>query len=162
MPEEEAHHSSGASDADISSSSVSDNIRESTSDAEQSSTAQSGGIQASTSGNQSSGTAPSTSVSGAMQTSAEQSSGNPQTPIRSVIGSAYLTPIPIITPRQSPVSPNIIQGQGPPASRLSYRLELEQRRSFDGVVQQMRFGEEEILPGMSANLYKLQFYISVL
>ncbi|CAO2653686.1 Nn.00g030970.m01.CDS01 [Neocucurbitaria sp. VM-36] len=147
MPEEEAYHSSRTSDASISSTSSSDDIRESTSNADESSTAQSGGFQASLSGKQSSETAPSTSVSGARQTSAEQSSGNPQTPIRSVIGSTYLTPIPIVTPHQSPVSPNIIQGQGPPASRLSYRLELEKRKSSDGVVQQMRFAEREMLPG---------------
>ncbi|KAJ4364617.1 hypothetical protein N0V83_009213 [Neocucurbitaria cava] len=148
---EEAPCPSGASDADVSGSS-SDDKQEATSAADESSAARSDVVQMSASALQSSGTEGSSSISlarqnSALQTSAGESSGNPQTPIRSVVGSAFLSPNPNKTPHQSPASPNVIQGFGPPVSRLSYRLELEKSRSRDGVVPQARFAEEELLPG---------------
>lgn len=122
-------------------------------DTDQSSASRSAGTQPSSSGMQSPETAPSTSLSRATQSSVQPSSGEASTPIRSVFGSAYLTPHVPVTPVPSPAQFGSVQGMGPPASRLSYRLELEKRRSSDGVVQQMRFAERDMLPGENACPY---------
>lgn len=88
-------------------------------------------------------TAPSTSPSRSVQPSSAGAS-------ISAVGSPPLTPLPSKTPTHSLLSPalnNIAQAAPVPASRLKYRLEVEKRRSFHGVVQQVRFSEPELFPG---------------
>ena len=89
-------------------------------------------------------TQPSTSPSQSAQTSSVQPSSNePPTSIKS----AELTPALVVTPTPSRVDSNAIKASPVPASRLKYRLEIEKQKSSDGLVQQVRFADNDMLPG---------------
>ncbi|KAH7371329.1 hypothetical protein BKA66DRAFT_469588 [Pyrenochaeta sp. MPI-SDFR-AT-0127] len=102
-------------------------------------------------------TAPSTSPSRSAQlsSSVQQSSNDVSL---SASGSSSDTPLRPRTPTHSLLSPaldNAARAVPVPASRLQYRLEVEKRRSTDGIVQQVRFSGPDLFPGKFSDLPRL-------